>query len=155
MLIVDNLKNQRFEYTQAVQNYITTFDIPKFDSENVSVATTCFKANCGVLPKENVPPKSLCHYLGGMTFANHEEFRDDAKAKLGAISTPMFNLWNKCKDVKYLVSEASAPLVSRYISLHLTGLWSGASNQGSVFAAPIFKDKGGKSNHCFATYEEW
>ena len=80
-----------------------------------------------------------------MTFANHEEFRDDAKA-LGAISTPMFNLWNKGTDVKYLVSKTSTPLLSRYFSLHLTGLWSGVSNLGSAFATPRSKDKGGKSH---------
>ena len=104
-----------------------------------------------MLPKENIPPKSLCHFLNGLTFSSQEDSSSDAKAQLGVISVPMFKHFSKDKSLQLLISEAAMPLMDKYLSLIATYHWSGTSNQGSVFHATFSNTW----KQMYPLFEEW
>lgn len=88
-LIVDAIKSHSFEYTQALQNFITNFDIRSIDGENVPVGTTRFKAAVSGLGS-NVPNNAIYCYLLGMSKASNKEFKLLCNSRIGFVQSAWY-----------------------------------------------------------------
>ena len=136
-LITDKIDARSFEGTQAILLFLSTFDILKFDGEDVGIATTRFKAAARVLPKQDRPSDTVLYYLRGMAKASCEDFRTLVNAQIGFVSMPIAKEWSLSKGLCLLaqLDEVANPLVARYEVLKTAGTWSGAQNKASVFRA--------------------
>lgn len=149
-LIVDAIESRGFEYVQALQNFITKFDIRTIDGENVPVGTTRFKAAVSCLGS-NVPTNAVYCYLLGMSKASNEEFKLLCNSQIGFIQSAWYKkLYRDHVSVLNQLSEVGSTLGDKYLALKTDNKWSSANNLGSAFAAALLARA-----HRYATYEDW
>jgi hypothetical protein len=115
-LITDKIDASSFEGTQAILLFLSTFDLLKFDGEDVGVATMCFKACARMLPRQDRLSDMLLYYLRGMAKASCEEFKTLVNAQIGFVSMPISKEWVRMKGYCLLkqLDEVANPLVARY-----------------------------------------
>jgi hypothetical protein len=140
-LILDALESRSFEYTQALQNYITSFDVRATDGENVSIGLTRFKAALSGLAAHDVPPNALHHFLTGMSKASNKEFRTVCLSQIGLIKSPMYRFYSRDKTVHAQLAEIASSLSDKYLALWSSNQWTGVSHQGSAFRASLTQAK--------------
>ena len=118
--------------------FLSTFDLLKFDGEDVGVATMRFKACARVLPPQDRPSDILLYYLRGMAKASCEEFKTLVTAQIGFVSMPIAKEWVRMKGYCLLgqLDEVANPLVARYEVLKAAGSWSGAYRVEGVSRRP-------------------
>jgi hypothetical protein len=89
-LIVDKLDAKTFENTKLLQDYITSFCLDRIPGENVSLASSCFKAAAKMLSLQDLPTNLLQHYLYGMSARGNDEFHSICSSQLGFLSTHFY-----------------------------------------------------------------
>ncbi|KAL3801556.1 hypothetical protein ACHAWO_001361 [Cyclotella atomus] len=148
-LIVDAIESRGFEYIQALQNFITSFDIRTIDGENVPVGTTRFKAAVSGLGS-NVPTNAVYCYLLGMSKASNEEFKLLCNSQIGFIQSAWYKKLYRDVSILSQLSEVGSTLGDKYLALKTSNQWSGVNNLGSAFASALLA-----RSHRYATYEDW
>ncbi|KAL3764830.1 hypothetical protein ACHAWO_006014 [Cyclotella atomus] len=147
-LIVDAIESRGFEYIQALQNFITNFDIRSIDGENVPVGTTRFKAAVSGLGS-NVPNNTIYCYLLGMSKASNEEFKLLCNSQIGFVQSAWYKKIYRDASTTRQLSELAATLNDKYLALKTSKQWSGADSLGSAFNALVARA------HRYPTYEKW
>jgi hypothetical protein len=156
-LLVDRIDYRSFESTQALLNFITSFQLTNFDGENVPLATARFKAVVRLLPTAAIPPNLLEYFLNGMAACASDDFKDACKSQLGFISNPIYTDWAVGRDLLSQLDRFAATLEAKYTALCTLQKWDGSHQKASVFKADHRGSSSSSSpqHHQFPTYREW
>ena len=134
-LLLDRIDHRSFEGNQALLVFLSTFNICNFSGEDVSLATTRFKAAAHVLPKGDRSTDLVTFYLNGLAQASCSKFVLVVNAQIGFLSMPVAQDWaSKFQNcLLQQLDEVANTCVAKYEMLRQTGEWSGANNKNSVF----------------------
>jgi hypothetical protein len=136
-LKIDHIDLRSFKSVQGLVSFLSSFDLHSFDSENLSIATSCFKAVMMTLPTSSVPANVLEFYLQGMAKASSEEFKEVCSSLWGSINSPMYGeLAHRC-PVAFPLDSFAWTLLAKYSSLCAINKWSGVERKASAFKAAL------------------
>jgi hypothetical protein len=137
-ILMDEAYKSSFESKQGLIKWMKAFDVRNYDGENVSVATTHFKAVLKALG-EHAPPEPVRIMLKGLSQASNKEFQTLCHTQTGILDTVFYKrqlLSDKTTPAQE-VDEFATIVVGRYSSLNLDMEWSGLNHKGSVFKASL------------------
>jgi len=127
--------NRRTQESQdALIDFIKTFDVRKFDNENVEIAVLMFEAVARALGDENVPSNAPRKLLDGMGQASCRPFRELCASMSSIYAMASFRQEMGSTPLK-LTMTLIPDLTTRYFELLQGGLWDGTGHEGASFYA--------------------
>jgi mRNA deadenylase 3'-5' endonuclease subunit Ccr4 len=97
---MDEAYKSSFESKQGLIKWMKAFDVRNYDGENVSVATTHFKAVLKALG-EHAPPEPVRIMLKGLSQASNKEFQTLCHTQTGILDTVFYK--------RQLLSDKTTP----------------------------------------------